>query len=339
VSFDLALDVSEEAVADVFGRFFANECPPDVVRAAEPLGFSDQLWEQLRGLGAPGIGVAEAQGGGGATMLDLALVAEAAGATLAPVPVVDHVVAARAFPDPAVVDGEALAAVALLPARDGRWPMVPAGAVAQVVVGLDGNALVAVRNDAPGVALRNHADAPVAHRATAGDRVVLGGPVEFAQVRTEWKLLQAAALAGLAARALEIGTEYAKERTQFGRPIGGFQAVQHGLAECVAPVQGAGLLARKAAWALDHEKHGDLRWGENEVHDPAALASMAIVFAGEAAALTTKRALQYHGAYGFSREYDIQLYYRRARGWPLLLGDPARERAALANAFWPREGH
>jgi alkylation response protein AidB-like acyl-CoA dehydrogenase len=271
-------------------------------------------------------------------MLDLALVAEATGAALAPVPVVDHLVAARAFPEPDVIDGEAIASVALHPAHDGRWPIVPAGAVAQVVVGLDGDDLVSVRSDPPGAALRNHADAAMAHRSTSGDRVVLGGRAEFAGVLTEWKLLQAAALAGLAARALEIGTDYAKERTHFDRPIGAFQAVQHGLAECLGPVEGARLLARKAAWAVDRGTHGELAWDENEVYDPAALASMAIVFAAETAALTTKRALQYHGAYGFAREYDIQLYHRRARGWPLLLGDPTRERAVLADLLWPREG-
>jgi alkylation response protein AidB-like acyl-CoA dehydrogenase len=338
MTFDLALDTSQEAVADLFGRFFANESSPDVVRDAEPLGFSTKLWEQFRDLGAPGIGVPEQRGGGGATMLDLALVAEAAGAALAPVPVVDHFVAARAFPDPDVVDGETIASVALHPARDGHWPMVPAGAVARVVVGLDGDDLVAVRSDPPGVAACNHADGPVAHRATAGDRVVLGGRAEFAGVVTEWKLLQAAALAGLARRALEIGNDYAKERRQFGRPIGAFQAVQHGLAECLGPVEGARLLARKGAWALDRGRHGELAWDENEVYDPAGLASMAIVFATDTAALTTKRALQYHGAYGFAREYDIQLYHRRARGWPLLLGDPTRERALLSDLLWPQAG-
>ncbi len=216
------------------------------------------------------------------------------------------------------------------------WPLVPAGAVAHLVVGLDGNETVAVRSDPPGAALPNHADAPVADRATTGSRVVLGDAGVFEHLLTEWKILTAAGLAGLARRALGLGVEYAKERVQFGRSIGGFQAVQHGLADCVAPVEGATLLARKAAWSLDHARHGELAWAENDVCDPDALAAMAFAFASETAALATKRSLQYHGAYGFSREYDIQLYFRRARGWPLLWGSPARERAHLAERLWPR---
>ena len=55
------------------------------------------------------------------------------------------------------------------------------------------------------------------------------------------------------------------------------------------------------------------------------------------AAKTTDRSLHYHGSYGFSLEYDIQLFHRRARGWPLQLGDPAAERRRLADLIWPRE--
>lgn len=335
--FDLALDASQEAVADLFARFFATECPPDVVRASEPLGFSPTLWDRLTALGAPGIGAPEDTGGGGATMVDLALVAEAVGSSVAPVPIIEHMVAARAYPEPAIVDGTTLAAVALHPARDGTWAMIPGGAVAHVVIGLDGDDLVAVHADPPGVALPNHADAPVADRSTTGRRLVLGDITDFERILTEWKTLVAASLAGLARHALQLGTEYAKERIQFGRPIGGFQAVQHGLADCVPLVEGATLLSRKAAWAIDAGRHGELAWAENDVHDPAALATMAFSFASEAAALTTKRSLQYHGSYGFSREYDVQLYYRRARGWPLVLRSPARERAALADLLWPRK--
>ena len=335
MAFDLALDQSQEAVADVFGRFFDQECPPTVVREAEPLGFSPGLWAKCCEVGAPGIGVAEADGGGGASMVDLGIVAGAAGRVLAPVPFVDHVVASRVWPDSSVVEGTALAALALRPAVDGAWKIVPAGAVADVVVGLDGDDLVAVRNAAPGVGPRNHADMPIADRPTAGDRVVVGDRSTFDRCLVEWKLLQAAQLAGLAARALEIVTEYVKDRTQFGRPVGGFQAVQHGLADCVGPVEGSRLLAAKAAWALDVGLHGALDAAHNDVDDPAALAAMAFAFAAETAAHTTRKAVQYHGSYGVSLEYDIQLYFRRARGWPLVLGDPAHQHRELADLLWP----
>jgi alkylation response protein AidB-like acyl-CoA dehydrogenase len=62
---------------------------------------------------------------------------------------------------------------------------------------------------------------------------------------------------------------------------------------------------------------------------------MALLFASEIAADATARSLHFHGGYGFSDEYDIQLAYRRARGWALVLGDPTAERLALANRLWP----
>jgi alkylation response protein AidB-like acyl-CoA dehydrogenase len=148
-------------------------------------------------------------------------------------------------------------------------------------------------------------------------------------------LLQAAQLVGLSSRALELATQYVTERQQFGRPVGGFQAVQHGLADCVAPIEGARLLAAKAAWAFDNDLDGRVDVDNGDIEDPKVLATMAFAFAAETAALVTKKAVQYHGSYGVSVEYDIQLYYRRARGWPLVAGDPARQHHDLADLLWP----
>lgn len=335
--FDLALDASQEAVADHFARFFERECPPDVVRSSEPLGFSPALWERLRDIGGAGLGVPAAHGGGGASMLDLTLVSEAAGRVLAPVPLVDHVVATRAHPHPPpdLVDGSAAAALALQPAQDGVWRLVPAGAIAHVVVGLDGDDLVAVRTEPPGSGPRNHADAPLADRSTVGEREVIGDRLTFADALLEWKLLQAAQLGGLAARALEIVTAYVKDRTQFGRPVGAFQAVQHGLADCVGPIEGVRLLAAKAAWAHGEGAGDPIDVAHGEFDDAGVLATMAFAFATETAAMVTKKAVQYHGSYGVAREFDIQLYHRRARGWPLVMGDPTTQLADLADRLWP----
>lgn len=337
MAFDLALDSSQQAVLDHFTRFFERESPSSVVRDAEPLGFAPRLWEQFCSTGGPGISVPEALGGGGASMADLTLIAEIAGAQLAPIPLPDHLVASRAFSPSDVVAGEAVASLALHPAVDGLWRFVPAGAIADVVVGLDGDDLVSVRSAAPGKGPRNHGNAPVSDRSTAGDREVLGDHKAFEWYVEEWKVLQAAALVGLATRALEIVTDYVKERSQFGRPVGGFQAVQHGLADCVAPIEGARLLATKAAWAMDRGGSGQLDVAHSDFDDAAALASMAFVFAAEAAAMVTKKAVQYHGSYGVSEEYDIQLYYRRARGWSLALGDPSHQLDELADRLWPVE--
>ena len=138
---------------------------------------------------------------------------------------------------------------------------------------------------------------------------------------------------GVAREALALGVRYVQEREQFGRPVGSFQAVQHLLADLPGLIDGAHLLASKAAWAGDRATDGStgvLDVDANDVTDFPALAAMALVAAGEAATLATDRSLHVHGGYGFSEEYDIQLYYRRARALTYLLDDPARECRRLA---------
>ena len=333
---DLALSDDETAIRDLFTSFFVREAPTAVARASEPVGFDSALWGRVREIGAPGMGVPEVFGGGGATLGGLAVVAEALGRSIAPVPLVEHLVAARLLVTPDVVAGDAIATLAVRPAtEDGRWRLVPGGAVADVVVGLDGDDLVAVRNPPPGEAPANHASAPVADRdARSGAREVIGARAEFERARDEWKVLVAAALTGIADAALDLGVEYAKTRLQFGVPIGSFQAVQHGLADLPALVDGARLLAHKAAWAGERSEPGVCDVDDNDITDFSALASMAFLFATDAAARATDRSLHFHGGYGFAAEYDIQLYYRRARGWPLVLDDPSRECLRLADRLW-----
>src|SRR5690606_14077759 len=131
-----------------------------VVRAAEPLGFDPALWTALRSLEAPGMGAPVDRGGGGASLADLVVACEAFGRSVAPVPLVDHLVATRAHPVPGLVSGEQVASLALRPAREGTWRLVPAGAVADVVVGLDGDELVAVASEPPMAAPENHGSMP-----------------------------------------------------------------------------------------------------------------------------------------------------------------------------------
>ena len=181
----------------------------------------------------------------------------------------------------------------------------------------------------PGHAPRNHASAPIADRSTAGDRTVLG-PADTTFL-DEWKTLTAASLVGVAVAALDLGVEYAKSRIQFGVPIGSFQAVQQGLATLPGMIDGARLLTHKAAWSTPD---GVIATDDNEVTQLSAVASMAFLFASDVAALATDRSLHYHGGYGFAEEYDIQLYYRRARGWSLVLGDPSHEALALADRLF-----
>jgi alkylation response protein AidB-like acyl-CoA dehydrogenase len=336
---ELGLSDDQRTIQEVFGGFFAKEAPPSVARAAEPLGFDRSLWDRLLETGAPGMGAPASAGGGGAGLSELVVVAESFGRAIAPVPLVEHVVAARAFPAGDVVSGAAIATVSLRPAdASGTWRLVPAGAVADVVVGVDGDDLVAVRSAVPARSPRNHACAPLADRsARTGDRTVIGSAAGFARALDEWKVVTGAALVGISAAALDIGRDYVMSRHQFGVPIGSFQAVQHGLADLPVLVDGSRLLTHKAAWAGDRSAagiEGICDVGDNDITDFGALASMAFVFAADAAAHATDRSLHYHGGYGFSEEYDIQLYYRRARGWALVHDDPTRECLRLADRFF-----
>jgi alkylation response protein AidB-like acyl-CoA dehydrogenase len=325
VSVDLGLSADQQAVEELFHAFFTKESPPSVARDAEPLGFDRALWDKLAQTGGPGMAV------DGASLGELAVACEELGRAIAPVPLVEHLVASRAWPQPELCDGSTIATVSVRPAVDGVWSLVPAGAVADVVIGVDGDELIAVRSAPPGEGPRNHASAPIADRSTSGDRTVLGAASEFENHRAAWQTLTAAALVGIASAALDLGVEYAKSRYQFGVPIGSFQAVQHGFADLPGMIDGARLLTHKAAWA---EGHSWIDVDQNEFDDQLALASMAFVFASDVAALATDRALHFHGGYGFSVEYDIQLYYRRARGWALLLGEPAAECRRLADRLF-----
>jgi len=245
--------------------------------------------------------------------------------------------AAGAVPDD-LVSGDTLATLALRPATAGNWRLAPVGAVAGVVVGLDGDELVAVRSAAPGAAPRNHAAMPIADRGTDGDRTVLASGAAaadaFTRARAEWHTLTAAALTGIATTAQEIAIEYVQARHQFDRPIGAFQAVQQLLADLPIVVDGARLLSFKAAWAGDRDDAGVVDVDLCDVTEFDAVASMAFLFASDASALATDRSLHVHGGYGYAEEYDIQLYFRRARGWALVAGDPARECLRLADSLF-----
>lgn len=340
----MRLDLTDDqrAIDDVFGAFLRRECPTSVARAAEPLGFDPGLWRRFGELGAPAMGAPEPAGGAGASLGDLVVVADRLGQAIAPLPFVEHQVAARllaaldALP-PEVLDGTRIATIALRPAVGSVWRLVPAGAVADLVIGLADDGLVVSRATPPGRAPSNHAAMPIADRPVADPEVRAAGAdarALFARARAEWQTLTAAALTGIATAAQEIAVEYVKERHQFGRPIGAFQAVQQQLADLPIVIDGARLLAHKAAWAADRGETGVVDVDRCEITEFHTLASMAFLFATDAAALATDRGLHVHGGYGYAEEYDIQLYYRRARGWALVAGDPAHECLRVADRLF-----
>ena len=340
---DLSLGEDQQSLRAAFAEFFDKEATVDRVRAAEPLGFDQDLWAKLAGTGAVAMGLPEDAGGGGASSLDLALVAEQYGRRLAPVPFVECAAAGGILAAAGatgllggVADGSTLPTLALSPARDGRLRLVPAGAVAEIVVALDGDRLIALRRE-PGPrphveAIPNLGSSPLADwPLDDGERIELAAGPQAVRLYqdglSQWKLLTGAALGGLRASALELGVAYVKARKAFGVIIGSFQAIQHRLADLVVAGDGAQLLMYEAAWARDA--------GQPQA---AALASMAFLFAADTAFRTTRECLQFHGGYGFTLEYDIQLYFRRAKAWPLALGDPKREYEHLADLAYPEAG-
>ena len=321
---DLRPSDEQQQLVAAFAALYRDLSAPAQVAAAEPGGFSAELWQSLRSTGALEMAAPESRGGWGASLLDLALVAEQHGRAVAPAPMIEAQAAIRLLsrlesPETAAalaaaLSGEQLVTIALHPAAGGRATLVPAGTIAASAVILVDDALVLVPLAANATAVENQGSLPLADVEVVDGVTLASGPdaIEaYAAVIDEWRVLTGAALAGIAQCALEIGIDYVKERQAFGVAIGSFQGVAHRLADRSTEVDGAILLARQAAWAA--------------AEDPARtaeLASMAFGFAAETARDTTYFALHFHGGYGFMLEYAIQLYFRRARAWAAILEGP-----------------
>jgi alkylation response protein AidB-like acyl-CoA dehydrogenase len=322
---DLSVSAEQRQLVDSFAGLYARESTPDRVRAAEPSGFDFALWKALRQAGAVEMAVDESAGGWGASALDLALIAEQYGRALASAPVIEAQVAARLLGGcrtaaaellREVLSGEKLVSFAPRPARDGVLTLVPGGAVADAVVAFVGEHLIAVPVGESRKRVDNLGSLPLADIAVGDDGLVLAqgedARREFSDALDLWLALTAAALSGAAKKAVELGVDYAKQRYAFGTPIGSFQAISHPLADSATAADGALLLAFEAACAFADE--------------PARvkeLAAMAFAFAYETARDATQRSLHTHGGYGFGMESDIQLYYRRVRGWAMVFGESA----------------
>jgi alkylation response protein AidB-like acyl-CoA dehydrogenase len=329
---DLRLTEEQEAVRAAFGALFRDFSSPARVRAAEPAGFDPQLWQRYADVGALGIGVPPDLGGGGGGLLDLALVAEEAGRCLASIPVAEPAAAARLLGrtgarnllDP-VLAGSVIVSLATR-AGPAQGQLLTDGAVADAVLAAADGTVRYVPRPAGfhPVPQPNVGGLALARWRAAGQGTVLaGGDTALAMFGTaldEVRVLRAAALVGLASQAIEIGTGYAAVRQAFGQPIGMYQAVAHPFADAVTARDGAQLLVWKACWALDTGRP-----------DGPELAAMAFVFAAETAYQSAAHSLHVHGGYGFMAEYDIQLYYRRAKAWATSFADPRRELLTVAD--------
>ncbi len=338
----LNLDFSDERqlLKESFARFFDAESSIARVRAAEPSGFDPALLRSLGEMGALGIRAAEVHGGSGAGLIDAALLVEQGGRSLASVPLVESIVTARLLGElagpqgwlDALLTGKKAVTLALHEARPGVSQIVPSGAVASAILVLEGDEVALVML-APGAQIApNHGSQPIARLALAkadcaGERVVVAqGPdarSAYLAGIEEWKLLTAAQLNGLSRRALEQAVGYAKERLQFDRLIGSYQAIAHPLADRAVDVDAAQLFTW---WAIQQIALG--------TKDAAAAVAMSFWWSAKVADETTRCAVHTHGGYGVTLEYDLQLFFRRAKALPLVFGDPSGQLVEAGRRLW-----
>jgi len=318
----------------------------------DPIGYPAELWKQLGELGLLGLTLPEELGGAGFSMLDAAVVYEELGRALAPTPhFVSCVLSAAAILAagsdeqkkaliPAIAAGEVIVTPAWLEPGNGygakgvqmcavregndyRLTGVKrhvhfAAAATHLLVLVRGGAgladvdLLLVDPKSPGLKLTQQmtlasdtqyridfADVrvPVANRLGA-ER---SGWRTWNAVMHDGIILAAAQAIGGADRALEMTVQYSKEREQFGKPLGAFQALAHYMADGATAIDGGKTLVYEAAWARANGK------------SIARLAPMAKLFACDTYRDFTAVAEQIHGGMGFTVEYDIQLYFRRAK--------------------------
>jgi alkylation response protein AidB-like acyl-CoA dehydrogenase len=335
---DYSLSEDHKAVQAAYKQFFSSQCPIETVRAAEASGFDKSLWERLCAMGATTMALPESVGGDGATLVDLTLVAEEIGRSLAPVPWIDHVCAARLLArlgavDPDIVSGQQI--VALDPQQDSvsGVRLIAAGSVADHVIVRDGDDIVRLMFDTRPLRVDNIGKLPMAwvDTAAADSRTVVASGadalVEYQRALDEWRLLTGAVLVGLVEETMTIAAEFAKNRYTLGVPISTLQAISHPLANMAIVVQGGRNLARRAAWFLD-----------NEPDERPELAPSVFVFMAEEAAKAATMAVHVQGGLGVSAEAAATAYLVRARGWPLAGGDPGATAKRIGEIVAAREG-
>lgn len=326
---NLSLPEDSVPVKEMFERFFTAECTPERVRAAEPVGFDRELWRSLVELGAPAMRLSAEAGGGGMSLFDTALMMEQAGRRLAPAPLAESLVALRMLGElggaeaadwiARAGDGETVISLALQQVRAGEAQLVPGGAVATAVLTFDGADIALELPASPLAAPETLGGSSLAvFEPGRGKRIVIASNADAANIWAagieEWKLLTAAALVGLSREAIAMAAEYACERIAFGIPIGANQGIAHPLAEDIIHADGTELLL----W----QTLSDIAEGRS---DAAASISGLFWWASRNATSSVAHALHTFGGYGLTNEYNIQMYNRRAKAWPLALGDPDLE--------------
>jgi alkylation response protein AidB-like acyl-CoA dehydrogenase len=325
---DFGFTDEQNAIKETAREMLAKRSPLSAVReAAESRIYPDALWSEIRDLGWPGIAIDEEHGGQGLGLVELVILAEELGYACAPTPFLSNAIAGLVI-DSAASDAQ----------RD-RWlPGIASG---------EGRGSIAGTGDQPGLVPDAEGAAVIGLDPMTEPRLVEGSaakiePVELIDATREYARVSAAAgepldgdvarglqlgavalsaeLVGLAQRAMNLAVDYAKERQQFGRPIGAYQAVSHRCAGMLYDTEEARSLTYYAAWCAGAEPQSL----------PLA-AHMAKARASDAAWRVTNDALQVLGGIGFTWEHDLHFLLKRAKVGSELLGDARMHREQVAS--------
>jgi len=353
----LGFELSDEQrlLRETVRDFVERECPKPVARELAAAGrFPLELWRKMTAAGLHGIGIDPEHGGEGGGIVEQAIVAEELARSLAGLAfawtahsvVVAGLLATRPVLLEELARGTRIWSVALdtdLRASSAGQALRVAGSAGWSICGLvadrlllsarrdQGPVLLLVDGDAAGLARRPAPKLGLAALAgcelvlddvAVGESDVLGtGGRRHALRRSE--IMTASVCVGILQGVLEDAVRYAGERRAFSKPIGQFQAIQHGIADVHMRLETARLHTRQAAWL------------EAEGRDCGLEASIASCLSSEFAAQSADFGIQLLGGYGYSLEYDMQRYWRDARmcraGPPS--ADAARERVAASLAL------
>jgi alkylation response protein AidB-like acyl-CoA dehydrogenase len=329
---DLFPTPEQELLVATAQDFAARTVTSERVRALEAseAGFDAGQWRAMADLGWTEL-----------APLELALVAECLGRAALPSPVVITGALRNALPDLAVdLAPDAIVTFAsLVPgARDEWWGpypavgtaltgaylLVPYAGTATVIVAATAGGLVSVAPPRGGVGVRRESvvggDACFRVDCTDAPATPVDGALDT--VLDHVTVTALAYTVGAAQGALDLSVQHARDRHQFGKPIGSFQAVAHRCADMVAEVDACRLLARRAAWALTDDAEGV----EFAVRS-------ALGYAKDALRRVAMHAHQVHGAIGFSSEHDLHLFTRRIKAFELTAGSTARHQERFASAL------
>lgn len=289
-------------------------------------GHDPALWARLSDMGVLSMMLPETDAGMGADFTDVILLLEELGRAAVPGPVFETMtVGALALHGTSFATGIADGSVAVTAALLGE-ANVPHAGMSDVVLLRDGDCVSAVERSALQLTsvcgLDGGRSLSTILRPTGLGTIVA---IEWSEAIDAGALGAAAYLLGVSSRMLEIAGDYARERRQFGQPIGAFQAVKHLMADALLKVEFARPAIARAAWSMavgDDDRSRDV--------------SMAKVLVADAAVKAARSALQVHGAIGYTWECDLQLFMKKA--WALIpaWGSAQHHRRRVADAVLGR---